>query len=441
MKRILLAWLTALLVLGGCTFLPPSQQQNNTESNSSDKTPSTRIVRNYEDFKAIWLSQFDLANIYLLNGTQRPQEDFTAHIQSILRNICSLGINTVIVQMRPYADSMYPSDYYPMSRIVVGEYGKEADYDPIAILVKEAHALSLSVQAWINPLRAMTDTEIGLVDTRYAIKQWYDNPEIRERPIGLVGNRWYLNPAFPAVRQLIWDGAREILERYPVDGLHMDDYFYPSGLTEDFDKVAYQAYRTEVQEHALTLPSWRREQLNLLVKGLYDTVKEVDSRLLFGISPAGNYHTVYDAQFADIYTWCSTEGYLDYICPQIYFGMEHGSYDFAKVAAAYQNMIKTDKVKLVVGMTLGKAFAAYTGGEDQWAGSGKAEWIEHHDILFRALSHTQTLPSCVGVAYFSYQYFFDPLCGNEIPETAEERKHFLPLLKEISWQSQNTPSS
>jgi uncharacterized lipoprotein YddW (UPF0748 family) len=430
MKRLLLLLLA--LCLCGCSLLP-KPEDSTTETSATPQGDPARTVRNYEDFKALWISQFDLASIYLENGSQRPEADYTARITAILANTASLGFNTVILQMRPYADSMYPSAYYPMSRMVVGKYGREATYDPVAIAVEAAHDLDLSVQAWINPMRAMTDTEIEQVNDRYLIKQWYLDPAYKGDYIAMVGNRWYLNPAHAEVRQLVLDGARELLERYPVDGLHMDDYFYPSGLTEDFDRIAYGAYLTSATEAAMPLPDWRRAQLNILVKGLYDTVKSVDPRLIFGISPAGNYHTVYNAQFADIHTWCGSEGYIDYICPQIYFGMEHGSYDFAKVAAAYQDMIQTDSVKLIVGMTLGKAFAAHTGGEDQWAGSGKTEWIDHRDILLRELSHTKTLPTCRGVAYFSYQYFFDPLTGETVAATAEERENFLPLLKTISW--------
>jgi len=432
MKRLLLLLLT--LCLCGCSRPPsPVSEESTSDTRSSIQGDPSRAVRNYDDFKALWISQFDLASVYLADGVQRPEADYTTKIAEILTNTAALGFNTVILQMRPYADSMYPSAYYPMSHMVVGAYGREADYDPIAIAVEEAHRLNLSVQAWINPMRAMTDAEIGQVNNRYLIKQWYLDPAHKGDTIAMVGNRWYLNPARAEARQLILDGARELLERYPVDGLHMDDYFYPTGLTEDFDRTAYNAYLAEAAEDALPLPAWRREQLNLLVKGLYDTVKAVDPRLIFGISPAGNYNTVYDAQFADIYTWCGTEGYIDYICPQIYFGMEHGSYDFTKVASTYQDMIQTDSVKLIVGMTLGKAFEAYTGGEDQWAGSGKTEWIDHHDVLLRELSHTKTLPACRGVAYFSYQYFFDPMTGEAIAATAEERDNFLPLLKSVSW--------
>ena len=114
--------------------------------------------------------------------------------------------------------------------------------------------------------------------------------------------------------------------------------------------------------------------------------------------------------------------------------MEHGSYDFVTVSTTYQSMIKTDSVKLIIGMSLGKAYNAYTGGEDTWAGAGKTEWIDHKDVLKRELETTKTFNKCTGVAFFSYQYFFDPSSGAEVVATQAERNNFVPLLKTLSWQ-------
>ena len=407
------------------------------ETTPVDTTAATPVidkeeykVLNYDDMKAMWLSQYDLSSIYCSGSSQRPEKSFTTYIKTILNNVKQLGFNTVIVQVRPFADSMYPSDYYPMSSMVVGKYGKEATYDPFAIIVDEAHALGLSVQAWINPMRAMLNSEIGGVSDKYLIKQWYNDSSARGKLIVESSNRWYLNVAYEDVRQLIIDGAREIVEKYDVDGLHMDDYFYPT-TDASFDNTAYVAYVKGGGK--LSREDWRREQLNLLVSGLWNTVKEQDPDLLFGISPAGNFNTVYNSQYADIYTWCAKEGYIDYICPQVYFGFEHGSCDFVKVATTYQSMIKTDKVKLIIGMTLGKALSGSEGGEDKWAGNGKREWIENKDVLLRGLEYTKQLPKCSGVAYFCYQYFYNPTSGAQVAGTKTERDNFLPLLKEITW--------
>ena len=398
--------------------------EETTKMNVPDE-PTTTVL-NYADKKCMWLSQFDLNKVYANGGSQRSSAQFTGYIKKILANVKKDGINTIIVQVRPYADSMYPSDVYPMSSYVVGAYGKEASYDPYAIVIDEAHALGLSVHAWINPMRAMLVKEITKVPQKYRIRSWYDDTSTRGKYVVTVGDRFYLNPAYPEVRQLIIDGAAEILARYKVDGLHMDDYFYP---TQDasFDSAAYSAYKKDGGKSSLA--DFRRDCLSKLVAGLYSTVKAADGSILFGISPAGNINTVYEKQYADVYRWCSEKGYLDYICPQVYFGLEHQTYDFKKVSKTLQSIIKTDSVELIIGMTLGKAKS----GTDQYAGSGKNEWKEHKDVLVRCLEYTKSLEKCRGVAYFCYQYFYDPISGASVSETKTERDNFIPLLKTITW--------
>ncbi len=380
-------------------------------------------AQNYQDMKAIWLSQFDLSPIYLDGKVQRSREDFTARMAAVLDNVQSLGFNTVFLQVRPNGDSMYPSEHYPMSPYVVGTLGQAAAYDPVAIILELAHERGLSIHAWINPLRLMNEEEITLVDKSCAIRRWYDNPKARERYLILVNGKWYLNPAYKEVTDLIVEGAREILTRYDFDGLHMDDYFYPT-TDASFDAQAFEAFG-----NGKTLAQFRRGNINLLVRRLYGLTHETGEGRIFGISPAGNVETVYQNQYADVYTWCAQPEHIDYICPQVYFGLEHGSLDFQKVCRTYSDMIQTDSVRLVVGMTFGKALT----GEDKWAGSGKTEWADHKDVLARCLRTTQDLPHCQGISVFCYQYLFDPVTGSAVAETAQERENFTAVLKGISW--------
>ena len=242
------------------------------------------MAQNYENIKAMWLSQFDLKSVYTQNGGQRSQKNFERLMTVILNNVCENGINTIFVQMRPYADSMYPSEYYPSSSYSAGGYGKEFSYDPIEIIVRMAHERKLSVHAWINPMRGMLETEIASVDRKYKIKQWYDSPERNGTYVVVLDGRLYLNPAYEEVRELIVSGAREIVEKYDVDGVHMDDYFYP---TQDasFDGEAYAEY-TKTNK-AASLASFRKNNLNMLISSLYSAVKAEDPKALFGISPAG----------------------------------------------------------------------------------------------------------------------------------------------------------
>ena len=385
-------------------------------------------AKNHENIKAMWLSQFDLSSVYATNRQQRALQEYRSLLVQMLDRVVETGINTVIVQVRPYMDSMYPSEFYPMSKYVVGEYGEEAVYDPFAVLIEEAHLRGLAVHAWINPLRGMLTEEIEPIGEEFPVKQFYLDSVANGTVLVEHDGRWYLNPAYEAARQLIVNGAREILMNYPVDGLHMDDYFYPSGCTEAFDVQAYAAYTAENGE--IPLMAFRRECVNMLVRELYAMVKDTNASVLFGISPGGNMNTNYHYLGADVYTWCSEAGYIDYICPQVYWGMEHETYDFIKVCNTFDEMITAEGIKLIIGMTVSKAKTGY----DQYAGTGQWEWRDNKDVLYRCLQYTQTLQHCVGVSYFCYQYFYDPQTGASVAETETERALFVPLLKDMDWR-------
>lgn len=424
--RILLL-LLVIIFLSGCGEIPrPDIIGTDPPEITENEEPAVAVGReclNFDYMKAVWVSQFDMAEVYLSGGEQREVSDFRRLIRRMMEKISAMGFNTVIFQVRPYGDSLYPSEIYPPSAVAIGEYGRDFVYDPFEIVVDEAHKCGISLQAWINPLRLMRTDEIEQVSRKYAIGKW--RREGRDY-ICEVGGRWYLEPAYDETQRLIIDGICEILEKYEVDGIHMDDYFYPT--TEPyFDYSAYSDYLSGGGR--LPLDDWRRENLNSLVSGIYSAVKSYGKDLLFGISPAGNFNTAYESQYADIYTWCGEVGYIDYICPQAYFGFEHGSYDFVKVVEKYRGMIKCAEVRLVVGMTLSKAHDGYLGIPDKWGGSGGREWIENRDILFRQLEYLRGVEDCSGVSYFSYRFFFDPISGEEVAETAEERESLLKLLK------------
>lgn len=402
------------------------------------RTPLERSVRvepylpscpaDIQNVKAIWLSQFDLTLIYKADDgkTQREEEAFRRRIRQVLQNVRTNGFHTVIVQVRPNADSMYPSDYYPPSAYVTGSYAQTFSYDPFDILVEEAKLLELSVHAWINPLRSVTSADLAMMDTTYAIRQWYDDDTLRGRYLVEYEGRWYLNPAYAEVRDLILCGAREILERYDVDGLHMDDYFYPT-TDASFDSDAYAAYQAESGQ--LRLADWRRRNLDALVSDLYRAVKTYREELWFGISPAGILNTVYNKQYANVFRWCREPGFVDYILPQAYFGFEHATAAFDKVCHTWQDLVQTNYVSLLIGVSFGKALAQ----TDVWAGSGADEWKHHTDILARSLAYTLGLEKCRGISVFCYQYYYHPLTGTEVDGTRTERQAFTALLQEASW--------
>lgn len=404
-----------------------SETTNITDEENKPSNDNNTDILNYTDVKAVWLSQFDLNSVYTDDSGQRNVKDFTQRIKIVINNMKEYGFNTLIVQIRPYADSFYPSEIYPPSKYVVGSYKNDFSYDPIKIIIEEAHKANLSVHAWINPLRCMTTDEIKDVNSKYQIKKWFDSDDTMGYYVVETNGRLYLNPAYKPVRDLIVSGVNEIITKYSFDGVHMDDYFYPTP-SPTFDTKAYEEYKKDSED--ISLKKFRHEMLNLLVSEIFNTVKNNNTKKLFGISPSGNMNTVINESFADVYTWCKEDGYIDYISPQIYFGLEHQTFPFAQTLDDWADIIINDKVSLVVGITLGKAFSK----EDKWAGSGKNEWKENNDIINKCLQYTGSHQKCSGVSFFCYRYFFDPLTNAPINETKEEVNNMLPTLRDLSWQ-------
>lgn len=256
-----------------------------------------------KEYRAMWVSylewqQFDFSGA----------EAFEADVDAMMQNCADLGLNTVIAQVRPFADALYPSDYFPWSHLCTGTQGQDPGFDPLAILVESAHAHGLELEAWLNPYRVQLNASLPgqLAETNPAVT----SPELVKQ----VGDGVYFDPASPQVRQLIVDGVTEIVTNYQVDGIHFDDYFYPTTDTS-FDAEEYAASGT-----SLSLADWRRDNVNQLVQAVYSAIKAVNPDVRFGISPQGNMDNNYNGQYSDVALWMSTPGYVDYILPQLYWG-------------------------------------------------------------------------------------------------------------------------
>ena len=346
-----------------------------------------------DNMRAVWLSQFDIPTIF----QQSNGSTFRTSIRNIMQKIKEKGFNTVFVQVRPNGDSFFPSDYYPLSKYVTGgTYSPTAtkSYDALAITLEEGHSFGLSVHAWINPLRLMSATEITNINDKYLIKQWYNDSYYNGRYIVNYNGTYYLNPAYAPTRQLIIDGVAEICNKYDVDGIHFDDYFYPT-TSGSFDLEAYQN-----QDVFMLLGDFRRNNVNLMVKGTYDVVKSINNKTIFGISPAGDPDAVQSQQYADVNRWCSTNGYIDYIMPQLYFGFNHISTPFKTYAQKWSSKTTASNVKLYAGLALYKAC-----DPNKRTTADGTEWDNSTDILKREVEYLGTLPKYKGVAVYCYAYF------------------------------------
>lgn len=335
------------------------------------------IPLNYDNQIGMWFPYMYYAE-YMQGKTE---EEFRSEVRSRFKAAKEQSVNTVYVHIRPCGDSYYSSSSFPCGAYLDG------DYDVLSIMLEEGHALGLSVHGWINPLRCQTVEEMKSLPDDYIVKQWSEN--CKGTFVSEVNGRYYLNPAYDEVIQLICSDVDEIVRNYDVDGIHIDDYFYPT-TDEAFDREAFEA-----SGHR-DLSQWRLENCSRLVHGIFESVKRIDSNVLFGISPQGNINANYSSQYADVKQWGGSVGYCDYIVPQIYFGFENETCPFAETLNAWENLVTAESVSLVIGL------AAYKlGAEDKWAGAaGEREWIENPDIIQQQISLVEESDVACGYALY-----------------------------------------
>lgn len=368
--------------------------------------------------RGVWLSQFDMQPIYRDGNQQREKEDYVDHITTLLAALKKDNFNTLFLQLRPNGDSMYQSEYYPLSKYVAGKYGGEIAYDPVEILVTMAKEQGFAVHGWLNPLRLMTETEAASIPAGYAVKDWYI---AGTGQVKVWEGRLYLDPSYPEARELICKGALEMLTKYDLDGIHMDDYFYPTE-EEAFDREEY------LRSGYDTPGDFRRANINALVASLYDTAHSRGK--VYGVAPAGNLYSLREGYCADVAVWCK-EGWVDYLMPQLYFGFENKYCPFPQILADWADLVEGSNVKLYAGLAASKAVLARQGEIDTYAGTeaGKNEWIEHTDVLKRSLECLYAESRAAGYCFFSLSYLYHRDTGAVREEILPEYTAFAPLLR------------
>lgn len=340
---------------------------------------------NYDEIKGVWISYLELNSM-----SSSTETAFRNSIGAVFDNCVDLGVNTVFVHARSHGDAFYSSSLFPRTKYVGGSY------DPLQIAVEEAHKRKLSVHAWINPLRGCAKSDASR-EKGYKIGEFIDGGT---RAV-LVNGYYYLNPAYDEVTKLIADGVTEIVSNYDVDGVHIDDYFYPT-TSSSFDAEAFK------NSGYSSLSSFRLANCDKLVSSIYKAVKNVNSTVLFSVSPQGNVQNNYSYMYADVRKWCSEPGYLDIIMPQVYFGFKHKTQPFEKCCKEWSAIALKGNVKLVIGIAasdIGQDAGSYAGE----AGSeGRLEWINDKEILARQYLFSRELECYSGVCLYSYNSLFKP---------------------------------
>ncbi|MBM6913823.1 family 10 glycosylhydrolase [Gemmiger formicilis] len=329
----------ALAFTAGCAAAPASSSVSSS-SEPASQPAATPQAEPAEEIRAMWISYKEWETMDFSS-----EAAFTEQAAQLMTDSAELGMNRVLVQVRPFADAIYPSELFPWSDLCTGTQGQDPGYDPLAILVEQAHSAGLAIEAWVNPYRVRLNASYPAGELAA------DNPAVLHPDWAKeVNGGIYLDPANPDVQAYIADGVQEILDNYAVDGIHFDDYFYPT-TEESFDEAEYAASGTD-----LSLADWRRENVNSLVSLVYRTVKESSPTAVFGISPQGNPDNNYNGQYSDVGLWMSTPGYLDYVMPQIYWGfgytLKSGSdrFAFENIVAEWAAMPRADSVALCAGL-------------------------------------------------------------------------------------------
>lgn len=284
------------------------------------------------EFRAVWIAtviNIDWPSKPALTSFQQKGEFI-----HILDSLEKLNINAVVVQIRPAADAFYPSEFEPWSEYLSGKQGLPPYpyYDPLKFMIEEAHKRSMEFHAWLNPYRAVFDMQQSSIAPGHIT---------RKKPEWFLtyGNKKYFNPGLPEVMDYVANIVKDIITRYDVDAIHMDDYFYPYKISgKEFpDQSTYLKYGKGMSKN-----EWRRSNCDSVIKKIHDVMIDYRPFIKFGISPFGVWRnsdkdsrgsftqagvTNYDDLYADILLWLK-KGWIDYVAPQLYWEIGHRLCDY-----------------------------------------------------------------------------------------------------------------
>jgi len=355
---------------------------------------SRTILLSTSEGGAVQLRGAWVATVYNLDWPSEaaygnPEKQKQEFVQ-LLDELQAMGLNAVFVQVRPAADALYPSELVPWSKAVTGVQGRDPGYDPLAFMIAETHRRGMQFHAWFNPFRAHTSTNTKELDARHVART---HPEW----IVKAGNQLYLNPGIPEARRHIIDVVREVVRRYDVDGVHLDDYFYPTVSFADDD-----TFRQYNENKIKNKGDWRRDNINAFIRELGAAVKREKPGVVFGVSPFGVWRnkaddltgsdtragvTAYDHMYADVRTWIRQE-WIDYVAPQIYWSRSHTAANYDKLVDWWVNEVRGTRVMLYIG------HAPYK------LGTNETGWNTAEEIV-NQLKYNERYPEVAGDIFFS----------------------------------------
>ena len=333
------------------------------------------------EFRAVWVAT--VLNLDFPSRQGLSADALKAEVDAIVARTAEMGLNAIILQVRPTGDALYYSEIFPWSHWLSGTQGHGIpDFDPLAYWIEVCRAHGIELHAWLNPYRvihtAMNSSDPNSLAPNHPVRL---RPELSVRWATPNGNAGlFLDPGLPDARQLIIDGIAELIRNYDVDGIHIDDYFYPGSNFNDAASFARYG-------GGLALADWRRENVNELIRGIQAVVSELNEELgrsvRWGISPTAIWKNgssdpngvpttrgqeSYHALYADTRRWVM-EGWVDYICPQIYWYIGFDAANFEPILNWWIDLCREYGVDLYVGL------AAYREHQDDQAPRWRGEML------------------------------------------------------------------
>ncbi len=373
---------------GTATAAPPS---------SSDATCAVDPAAPKRQQRGEWI-----ASVVNIDWPSRPgltPAQQKAELEGWYDEAAERGLNSVVVQVRPTADTFWPSDLEPWSRYLTGTPDGDPGYDPMAFAVEEAHERNLEFHAWFNPYRVSMNTD------RTALAP--DSPAA-QHPEWVIayGGKLYYDPGLPQVRALTEDVILEVVRRYDIDAVHFDDYFYPYPVAGQAfgDEATFETYGGDFPATGKGLADWRRHNTDLLIEELDERIHAAKPWVKFGVSPFAVWRNqatdpegsatqagaeTYDSLYADTRKWVREE-WLDYVAPQVYWNIGFTVADYAVLVPWWADQVRGTDVQLYVGQ------ATYKVGTSTQA----PQWMDPEEMS-RHLRFNRDIPEVDGDVYFS----------------------------------------
>ncbi len=346
--------------------------------------------------RGVWLSYTEI-NIFIKNG-------FKEEFSKCLENMKSLKITDLYFHVVANFDSVIKSKIYPQT-----DNSKKLDFDILEYVISKCHSENIRIHAWINPYRvSAVATDISALDPESLAK-------IPDKSDIVIYNGIYLNPASQKARKTVLDGIKELCESYQIDGIHFDDYFYPT-TDKEFDSTSYESYKNGVKT-AMSLEDFRRTNVDMLISDCKTYLDSEKEKIIFSISPTASLEKNYNTLYADVEGWVKN-GYIDWLVPQLYFGFNHtqAEYGFENLLKSWEEVCGEGSVKLIIGL------APYKIGNTAF-GDG-VEWKENSDIISRQTKICLENENVSGVAFFSYSGLF-----SKLPQNITERQNLIKVFE------------